>query len=185
MRRGNLSDGGHDKITWKRIRHLLTRRRDNVTLRRGVDVPNYVIGCFIWDLQETSWTRTTESSWWRTRETLLGVSFETFLRRREDVLMRRCCYVLLRRRHDVPTRLRGHVPLRRLNDVPSRRRWVFHLRRTCDVAGTYREMSLRRRHDVLLPGRYFVWALFIWNINTNKIIIPKLLGSYCIQCKDW
>ena len=34
MRRGNQSDGGHDKITWKRIRGLLTRRRDNVTLRR-------------------------------------------------------------------------------------------------------------------------------------------------------
>ena len=39
MRRGNLPDGGHDKITWKRIRDLLTRRRDNVTLRRGGDVP--------------------------------------------------------------------------------------------------------------------------------------------------
>ena len=39
MKRGNLSDGGHDKITWKRIRDLITRRPDNVTLRRGGDVP--------------------------------------------------------------------------------------------------------------------------------------------------
>ena len=109
---------------------------------------NDVIGCFIWDLQETSWIRTNETS--------LGVSFETCLRRREDVLMRRCCYLLLRRRHDVPIRCRGDVPLRRLNDVPSRRRWVFHLRRICDVAGTYRETSLQRRHDVLLPGRGIV-----------------------------
>ena len=81
----------------------------------------------------------------------MGVSFETCLRRHEDVLMRRCCYVLLRRRHDVPIRCRGDVPLRHLNDVPSRRRWVFHLRRIRDVAGTYRETSLRRRNDVLLP----------------------------------
>ena len=58
-------------------------------------------------------------------------------------MMGRRCYVLLRRRYD--------VPIRRLRDVPSRRRWVFHLRRTCDVAGTYRETSLRRHHDVSMP----------------------------------
>ena len=58
----------------------------------------------------------------------MGVSFETCLRRRED------------------------VPLRHLADVPLRRRGVFHLRRTCDVTGTYREMFLRRHYDVLLPG---------------------------------
>ena len=64
----------------------------------------------------------------------LGVSFETCLRRRRDVLMGRRCYVLLRRRYDVPIRRRGDVPLRHLGDVPMRRRWVFHLRRTYDVA---------------------------------------------------
>ena len=64
----------------------------------------------------------------------------------------RHCYVLLRRRYDVPIRCRRDAPLRRLGDVPSRRRWVFHLRRTCDVTGTYRETSLQRRHDVLMPG---------------------------------
>ena len=75
----------------------------------------------------------------------MGVSFETCLRRREDALMGRRCYVLLRRRHDVPIRCRGDVPLRRLGDVPRRRRWVFHLRRNCDVAGTYVvPTSLRR-----------------------------------------
>ena len=182
MRRGNLPDGGHDKITWKRIRDLLTRRRDNVTLRRGGDVPQHVIGCFIWDIQETSWIRTTETSWWRTSEMSLGVSFETCLRRREDVLMRRCCYLLLRRRHDVPIRCRGDVPLRHLNDVPSRCRWVFHLRRTCDVTGTYWETSLRRCHDVLLPGeslslllslKSFSLQLNQMNVNTVfKLIIP-------------
>ena len=112
---------------------------------------NDVIRCFIWDLVETP-IHTTETSWWRTSDTSLGVLFKTCLRRRKDVLMRRCCYVLLRRCHDVPIRSRGDVPLRRLNEVPSRRRWLFHLRRTCDVAETYRETSLRRRHDVLLPG---------------------------------
>ena len=68
----------------------------------------------------------------------MGVSFETCLRRRGDVLMGRRCYVLLRRHHDVPIRRRGDVPPRRLGDVPTRRHWVFHLGRTCDV--------------VLLPG---------------------------------
>ena len=63
--------------------------------------------------------------------------------------MGRLCYVNLRRRYDIPIR---DAPLSRLRDVPSRRRWVFHLRRTCDVTGTYRETSLRRHHDVLMPG---------------------------------
>ena len=62
------------------------------------------------------------------------------------------CYVLLRRRYDVPIRCRRDAPLRSLGDVPSRRHWVFHLTRTYDVAGTYRETSLRRRHDILMPG---------------------------------
>ena len=66
--------------------------------------------------------------------------------------MGRRCYAFLRRYHDVTIRHRGDVSRRRLGDVPARRRWVFHFRRTCDVAGTYRETTLRRRHDVLLPG---------------------------------
>ena len=82
----------------------------------------------------------------------MGVSFETCLRRRGDVMMGRRCYVLLRRRYDVPIRRRRDTPLRRLGDVPSRFCWVFHLRRTCDVAGTYRGTSLRRRRDVLMSG---------------------------------
>ena len=61
-------------------------------------------------------------------------------------------YVLLRRRHSVSTKHHGGLPLRRLGDVPWRLSWVFHLRRTYNVAGTYRDMSLQRRHDVLLPG---------------------------------
>ena len=61
-------------------------------------------------------------------------------------------YVPLRRRHDIPIRRREDVPLKRLGDVPLRRRWVFPLRRTRDVAEMYKETSLRRRHDVLLPG---------------------------------
>ena len=100
--------------------------------------------------------RTTETSWRRSIKTLLGVSFETCLRRRGDVMVGRRCYVLLRRRYDIPIRRRGDAPLRRLGDVPSRRRWVFHLRRTCDVTGTYRETLLRRRHEVLMPGGYSI-----------------------------
>ena len=38
MRRENLPDGGHDKVTSKRS-DILTRRRDNVTPRGGGDVP--------------------------------------------------------------------------------------------------------------------------------------------------
>ena len=67
-------------------------------------------------------------------------------------MMGRRCYVILRRPYDVPIRRCRGAPLRRLGDVPSRRRWVFHFRRNCDVTGTYRETSLRRLHDVLMPG---------------------------------
>ena len=41
----------------------------------------------------------------------MGVSFETYLRRRGDVLMGRRHYVPLRRRHDIPIRRREDVPL--------------------------------------------------------------------------
>ena len=74
----------------------------------------------------------------------MGVSVETYLRRRGDLLIGRHHYVSLRRRHDIPIRCREDVPLRRC--------WVFHLRLTCNVAGTYRETSLQHRQDVLLPG---------------------------------
>ena len=42
----------------------------------------------------------------RTTETSLGVSFETYLRRRGDILMGRRHYVPLRRLHDIPIRRR-------------------------------------------------------------------------------
>ena len=92
----------------------------------------------------------------------MGVSFEAHLRRRGDVLMGHRHYVPLRRRHDVSIRNCEDVPLRRLGDVPLRRRWVLHLRCTCDVTGPYRETSLRRCDDVLLPGGAVVdWFLSI------------------------
>ena len=116
-------------------------------------------------------------SWWRITETLLGVSFETCLRRRWDVLMRHCCYVLLRCRRDVPI-TRGDVPLRRLGGIPTRRRWVFHLGHTCDVAGTYRQTSLRRRHDVLLPGGLFIRCK---KLNISLVFITQ---SYFSVPKD-
>ena len=147
MRRGNLPDGGHDKVIWKRSRDLLTRRFDNVTPRRGEDVPQRCYWGFhlglTGDVEETSF----------------GVSFETYFRRRGDVLMGLHCYVFLRRCQDVPIRRSGDVPLRRLGDVPLRRRWVFHLRPTYDVTGTYRETSLRRCRDVLLPGGMFFYIM--------------------------
>ena len=61
-------------------------------------------------------------------------------------------YVPMRRHHVIPIRRHEDVALRRLGDVLLRRRWVFHSRLTCDVTGTYKETSLRRLHDVLLPG---------------------------------
>ena len=99
-------------------------RQGYVPLKRLGYMPLDVVGCFIWDLSETSRRRTDGTS----------------------------LLVLLRCHHDVPIGCRGDVPLRRLDDVPQRRRWVYHLRRKCGIAGTYRETSFRRRYDVLLPG---------------------------------
>ena len=48
MRCGNLPDEGHDKATWKRSRDLLTRRRINVTLKDGGDVPQVL--CWVFHL---------------------------------------------------------------------------------------------------------------------------------------
>ena len=93
-------------------------------------------------------------------------------------------YVPMTRHHDIPIRRREDAPLRRLGDVPLRRRWVFHLRRTCDVTGTYREMSLRRRHDVLLPGGNFLCFrmanrtfTYYWQYFDKKL---KCSYSFCI-----
>ena len=143
--------------------------------------------------------RTTETSWWRTTETSLGVSLETYLRRGRDVLMGLRHYVSLRRRHDIPLRLCEDVPLRHLGDVPLRQCWMFHLRRTCDVTGTYKKMSLRRRHDVfcrvglLFLIEFFiyqflknifnvfqVWFNFIGVFLTDKVLLLSSLLSYSI-----
>ena len=67
-------------------------------------------------------------------------------------MMGRRNYVNFRHHHGIATRRSKDVPLRCLGNVPLRRCWVFHLRRTYEVAGTYREKSLQRRHNVLLPG---------------------------------
>ena len=71
--------------------------------------------------------------------------------------MKRRHYVLIRRQHNIPTR--------RSEDVPLRRGWVFHLRSTCDVTGTYRETSLRRRHDVLLQGGLLHFPRWLWLVH--------------------
>ena len=86
----------------------------------------------------------------------MGVSFKACLRRRGDVMVGRLCYVIFRRRYGVPIRHRGDAPLRCLGDVPSRRRSVFHLRCGSNVTGTYRETSLRRPYDVLMPGEELI-----------------------------
>ena len=64
-------------------------------------------------------------------------------------------YVPMKRHHDISVRRREDLPLTCFRDVPLKRCWVFHLRHTCDVTETYRETSLRRRHDVLLLGGLF------------------------------
>ena len=89
----------------------------------------------------------------RTTVTLLGVSFGSYRRRRRTVLMGR----------------RGYLPLRRLAEVPLRRHWVFHLRRTCDVAGTYKETSLRRRHDVSLSGGILLYGKLFFNLCIKSL----------------
>ena len=89
-----------------------------------------------------------------------------------DVLIGRHCCILLQSRFDVPVRRRGDLPLIRLGDVPLRRRWVFHLVPICDFAGAYREMLLRRRDDVLMPG-----GLILRNIMESLF--------YCLPCKEF
>ena len=137
-------------------RDLLTRRGESVTPRRGGDIPQQRFWVFYLGL---------------TRDVVetLGVSFKTCLRCRGDVMMERRCYVLLRRRYGVPIRCRGDAPLRRLGDVPSRRRWVFHLRRTCDVNGTYRETSLRRHHDILMPDGMIADRTAIFDLQIEEL----------------
>ena len=68
---------------------------------------------------------------------------ETWWRRTTATLLRVSFWSYRRRRRDILVGRRVYVPLRRLRDV----------------AGMYRDMSLRRRHDVFLPGG-FILALW-------------------------
>ena len=85
----------------------------------------------------------------------MGVSFETKLRSRVDLLMGRRCYLLSRGCHNIPIRRRGDKALSRLDNVPLKCHWVFHFTHICNITGTKRGTSLHRRHNVLLPGRKF------------------------------
>ena len=93
----------------RRRKNVLMGRCRYVPRRHLGDVPMRIIGCFIWDLFETSWRCTdgtsslrphdtssrhtnkkswrctTETSWQRSTETSLDASFETYLRRHWDV----------------------------------------------------------------------------------------------------
>ena len=107
--------------------------------------------------------------------------FETCLKRRGDVLMGRRHYVPMKRHHDISVRRREDLPLTCFRDVPLKRCWVFHLRHTCDVTETYRETSLRRRHDVattsprrLVVGWVVSFSLCI-KLETQRIV--DLLGD--------
>ena len=107
MRRGNLPDTCHDNVISKRSRDQLTKRRNNVTRRRGGDAPKWCYWVFHLETPQTctngtSWIRTTETPRWRTTEASIVVSFETCLRR-TDV-------TVLLRRLNVPMRHRGDVP---------------------------------------------------------------------------
>ena len=68
------------------------------------------------------------------------------------------------------------MPWRRTTEtswgVPRRTRWVFPLRRNCNVAGTYRETSLRRWYDVLLPGGTYS------DLVVNRCISTLRRGAY-------
>ena len=81
-------------------------------------------------------------TWWRhTTATLLGVTLETYRRRRRDILMG-CC---------------GYVTLRRLADVRLRRLWVFYLRFVWEVVGT-------NSWDVILSSSWDVVTTFQWHV---------------------
>ena len=107
-----------------------------------------VVGCFIWDLFETSWRRTDETSSLRPLETWSRPTNKTSWRRTTETAWRRS------------------------NETS----WVFRLRRICDVAGTYKETSLRRRHNILLPGgRLPYFAIF--HQKLQNIYSAELLSS--------
>ena len=134
--------------------------------------------------------RISETSWRHTTATLLGVTLETYRRRRRGILMG-CC---------------GYVTLRRLADVRLRRLWVFYLRFVWEVVGTnswdvilssswdvvtthhweiHRDIiscfiwdvpatslgcTERRCHDVLLPESQLSWLVFISIVKRNMVL---------------
>ena len=179
----NLADGGQDKITRKRSRHLLIGRRDNIILRLGGNVLQQCYWLFHLGLRgdavQPYCICITKTFWWRTAKILSGASFETCLRGRGDTLMECCYYVLLRRRHNVPISCRGDVPLRRLGDVLPRSRLVFHLKFTC--TGTNIETWLQRCHDLLLSDGLVIKTYMLFNLDiADNTILSCFLFFFLI-----
>ena len=94
-------------------------------------------------------------------------------------------YVFLRRCYDFQIWFCGDELMRRLSNIFPKSCGMFHLRRTCDVAGTYRETSLRRLHNLLLPDGMPIirsipqgkWPKILAK-GWRKEEVPKTLSKY-------
>ena len=107
--------------------------------------------------------RISETSWRHTTATLLGVTLETYRRRRRGILMG-CC---------------GYVTLRRLADVRLRRLWVFYLRFVWEVVGT-------NSWDVILSSSWDVVTAFQWHVvETHHWEIFLTFHRDIISCFIW
>ena len=133
MRSENLPDGSNDKVTWKRSGDLLTKRRNNVTLRRDGDVPQRcywvfylgvtddVVETYQWDVKDTYHWDVLVTYHWDVVECFIWDLFETSWGRTD-----------------------GTSLLRPLKTSSGRFIW--------DIPATSLGRPERRRYDVLLPS---------------------------------
>ena len=201
MRHGNLPDGGHDKITWKRSRDLLTRRHDSVTLRRGGDVPQRrqlvfhlrltgdVVGTYSWDVVDTcpwdvlgtyQWDVVGcfiwdlfEKSWRRTDKASLLRPLETSSRRSNKMSRRRTTETSWWRSIETSLGVSFETYLRRRWDV---QRDVVTTLRRCLVAG----WGFMKKATVL----FFPLILTdIWSIEMLKFLSSRNIWSKVVYSK--
>ena len=112
-----------------------------------------VFGCFIWDLSETSWRRTDETSSLRPLETSSRHNNKTSWRRTTDTSWWGSTETSLGVSFDI----------------------------TCNIDGTYRETSLRRYHNVFLPGGLtFPYILTLTSITTVHLQKKSVSGDNSI-----
>ena len=156
MRSENLPDGSNDKVTWKRSGDLLTKRRNNVTLRRDGDVPqrcywvfylgitDEVVETYQWDVKDTYHWDVLVTYQWDVVGCFIWDLFDTSSGRTDGTSLLRPLKTSSRRFNKMSCRLTTETSSRRSTETSLGVSFETYLRHHWDVQRDVVKASLRR-----------------------------------------